>query len=261
MLKRRAGLHREVSSIFDGVPIPKESGAEQPISAPPSEPTSDVTAKPAAPVLPTAQTPKPQQPEQAPPKADMPKRPKPDATIKTARQIPGQQAFEQIKNKLLAPKLGVSAGRQKTTMILIPVLFIVLIFVFIRVFSTPSRAKATPAELGPSSAASSSNNKAELGPSSATSSSNNKIDWQIPALYPETLRDPTQFGSVATTQAETGRLIVKGIVYSEDDPAALIGTRIVRQGDKVLGATVVKINIDSVEFEMNEKRWMQKVQR
>ena len=215
MSKHRAGLQKEVSSIFDGVPIPKENGAEQQINAPVSGHTSDVTAKPAA------------------------------ATIKTARQIPGRQTFEQIKNKLLAPKLGVSATRQKTMVILVPVLFIVFIFVFIRVFSTPSRAVATTAKLEPTDAA---------------ASSNNKIDWQIPALYPATLRDPMQFGSVKTAETGTGRLVVKGIVYSEDKPAVVIGTEILREGEKVLGATIVKINTNSVEFEMNGKKWTQKVQ-
>ncbi|MBA7657774.1 hypothetical protein ES703_65716 [subsurface metagenome] len=133
-------------------------------------------------------------------------------------------------------------------MILIPVLFIILIFVFIRVFSRPSRAVATAAK---------------LEPSEAVAASIHKIDWQIPALYPATLRDPMQFGSVirhGRTQTGTGRLVVKGIVYSEDKPAVVIGTEIVREGDKVLGATIVKINKNSVEFEMNGKKWTQKVQ-
>ena len=147
MAKSKAGLHKKVSTIFDGVPIPRESGAEQQINAPTSGHTSDVTAKPATPGLPTAPT----------PKAPTPQRPKAGATIKTARQIPGQQIWEQIKNKLLAPKPGVSAKRQKATMILILVLFIILIFVFIRVLGTPSRAKATPVGLGPTSAVAASN--------------------------------------------------------------------------------------------------------
>jgi len=245
MSKHRAGLQKEVSSIFDGVPIPKENGADQQINAPTSRHTSDVTAKPAAPDRQIATLPKPKQPEQAPPKAATPKQPKADTTIKTARQIPGRQTFEQIKNKLLAPKPGVSATRQKTMVILVPVLFIVLIFVFIRVFSTPSRAVATTAK---------------LEPIDAVASSNSKIDWQIPALYPATLRDPMQFSSVTTAETGTGGLVVKGIIYSEDKPAVVIGTEIVRQGDKVLGATIVKINENSVEFEMNGKKWTQKVQ-
>ena len=87
-----------------------------------------------------------------------------------------------------------------------------------------------------------------------------EIDGQIPASYPTMLRDPMQFGPATATQGETGKLIVKGIVYSEDNPSAVIGSQIVHEGDEVSGATVVKINKDSVEFEMNDKRWTQKVQ-
>jgi len=93
-----------------------------------------------------------------------------------------------------------------------------------------------------------------------TISAGSEIDRQIPVSYPMMLRDPMQFGPATATQGETGKLIVKGIVYNEDNPSAVIGTQIVHEGDKVLGATVVKINKDSVEFEMNDKRWTQKVQ-
>ena len=54
---------------------------------------------------------------------------------------------------------------------------------------------------------------------------------------------------------------MKGIVYSKDDPSAVIGNRIVHEGDEVLGVTIIKINEKSVEFERNKKRWTQKVQR
>jgi hypothetical protein len=69
-----------------------------------------------------------------------------------------------------------------------------------------------------------------------------------------------QFGS-ATTGTETGRLIVKGIVYSEDNPSAVIGSQIVHKGDKISGIAIVEINENSVEFEANGKKWTQQVQR
>jgi len=269
MPKYRAGLHRKISSIFDGVPIHKDNGAQQPPHAPiPERPKYEPDHKrpPAlqepdkghlegtpAPPEPSAPshlislpTTRPDQPEQPPPKATPTKQPKADTATKTARQIQWRQTLEQIKNKLFEPKPGVSAARQKTIVISVPVLFIVLIFVFIRVFSTPSRQTTKFPSLGPANAA---------------AASKDKIDWQIPEPYPTTLRDPTRFGPVSIAQAGTGRLIVKGIVYSEDNPSAVIGTQIVCEGDKILGATVVKINKDSVEFEMDDKGWTQRVQR
>jgi type II secretory pathway component PulC len=54
-------------------------------------------------------------------------------------------------------------------------------------------------------------------------------------------------------------LVVTGIVTTEQTPRALIGTEIVEQGQTIMGATVIKINPDSVEFEMDGKKWTQKV--
>jgi len=239
--QRRVGLQKKVSSIFTGVPIPKDNGAQQPSGAPaPERPNY------APPSHLAGTTKKPQQPVQPPPKAAPVKQPKPDVTVKTARQIPWQQTLEQIKTKLFTPKPGVSPTKQKVTVVLVPVLFLIMIFAFTRVLSSPSP-KITGAQ--------------SFAPSKAIAASKNEIDWQIPELYPATLRDPMQFGSVTTTQDGTGKLIVKGIVYSENNPSAVIGNQIVHEGEKVFGATVVKINKDSVELEMNGKRWTQKVQR
>ena len=262
MGKRSAGLHKQVWAIFDGVPLPKDDGAEQAFAAPTPErpdyerhPKGDkerletpASPKPAAPshLTPTKPKPQEQQPVRLPPKAAPAKQPVANAAIKSLKQIPWQQKWEQISSKLFASKQGVSDTRQKTMVILVPVLFIALIFVFSRVLSTPSHKIAKAQSFGPTG---------NVGGS-------NKIDWQIPDPYPATLRDPMQLGSVATAQTGTGTsgLIVRGIVYSEDNPSAVIGKQIVHEGDEVLGVTIVKINEKSVDFEMNGKKWTQKVQ-
>jgi hypothetical protein len=240
--QRRVGLQKKVSSIFTGVPIPKDNGTQQPSGAPAPErpnyaPPSHLAGTKEKPQPPAAQP---------PPKAAPAKQPKAVTTTKAAKQIPWQQTLEQIKNKLFTPKPGVSPARQKAMVVLVPVLFLAMIFAFSRVLSVPSP-KTTGAQ--------------SFGPSKAVAASNDEIDWQIPEPYPTTLRDPMQFGSVTTTQDGTGKLIVKGIVYSKNNPSAVIGNQIVHEGEKVLGATIVKINKDGVEFEMNGKRWTQKVQR
>jgi len=48
-----------------------------------------------------------------------------------------------------------------------------------------------------------------------------------------------------------------GILYSEDNPSAVIGGAIVKEGDMISGVKVVKIHKDSVEFEKNGKKWTQ----
>jgi len=244
--QRRVGLQKKVSSIFTGVPIPKDDGTQQSSGAPaPGRPNY----APPSHLAGTTEKPQPQQSvsgQAGPPKAAPPKQPKAVTTTKAAKQIPWQQTLEKIKARLFTPKPGVSPARQKAMVILVPVLFLTMIFVFTRVLSGPSP-KTTGAQ--------------SFGPSKAIAASNDEIDWQIPEPYPTTLRDPMQFDSVTTTQAGTGRLIVKGIVYSKNNPSAVIGNQIVHEGETVLGATVVKINKDSVELEMNGKRWTQKVRR
>jgi hypothetical protein len=243
MLKYKAGLHKEVSAIFNGVSLPKNDGAQRPSAVPAPEPPAQ---KPPVPSHMTPTKPKPEQLLQSPPKAAPAKQPKADTAIKAAGQIPWRRTLEQIKNKLFATKPGVSTTKQRMMVILAPVLFVVLIFMFIRAFSTPSRKITGPGTSGPVKA--------------AAAGSDSKVDWQVPNPYPTTLRDPMQFSS-ATSQTATGGLIVKGIVYSEDNPSAVIGDQIVHQGDKILDVAITKINENSVEFEANSKKWMQNVQR
>jgi len=251
MPERRAGLQKKVSSIFSGVPTQKTDGAQQVINAPEPPRPEYVPPQPPAPshLAPETTKPETQQPIQAPPKTSPSKlkvkQPKADDFSKTQRQIPWQQTWQKITDKLFTTKPGVSTSRQKTMAILVPVLFIVLLFVFIKVLRTPATKGTEP----------------QGSEQKNAFAASNKINWQIPETYPTTLRDPMQFGSITTNSPETGKITVKGIVYSKDNPSAVIADRIVHEGDKVLDATVVKINKDSVEFEMNNERWTQKVQQ
>jgi hypothetical protein len=55
--------------------------------------------------------------------------------------------------------------------------------------------------------------------------------------------------------------LVTGIVYSEDEPTAVVDRKIVHEGDVIYGITVVKIYQDSVKFSKKSKSWEQKVQQ
>ena len=57
--------------------------------------------------------------------------------------------------------------------------------------------------------------------------------------------------------AEMG--IVTGILFSEENPSAVVDKNIVHEGDSVHGVKVVKIYKEEVEFEKAGKRWVQKV--
>jgi hypothetical protein len=51
-----------------------------------------------------------------------------------------------------------------------------------------------------------------------------------------------------------------GILYSEDNPTAIIGGKIVKEGDIINGMKVVKIHRDRVEFEKDGKKWTQRAE-
>ena len=274
-----------------GVPLWQTDGAEQPCDTPVPEHTGYTEPEPQKPEAPkpdqvTQSLPKaapehtghtepkppatePQKPEapkayqatQSLPKSSSVQQPKADiddAGKKVPRKstvatVSSQSFLERIKNKLFTPEAGVSDTKQKTMAAVMPVLFIILlVFVFKGgVFGTKVR----------ETEASEQDNLSSV----ATADSNNEIDWEIPAPYPTTLRDPMRLGPAATAQTGTGtrtfvKLIVKGILYTEDSQSAVIGNHIVHEGEEIQGVTVVKISKDSIEFEMNGKRWTQVVQ-
>ncbi len=267
MLNYKAGLHKDVSAIFNGVSLPNAAGdtsrqnnggTQKPLVVPETAQVNS-SLKPSVPEPPAQKLPAPshmtptkpasEQPSQSQPKTVPAEQSKADAVkkavLKIAGQIPWKRTLEQIQNRLFASTDGVVTPKQKMMVVLAPVLFVVLIILFIRAFSSPSQKIA---------------GMGTLVPVTAVTSSNGKIEWQIPNPYPTTLRDPMRFGS-ASSSTGTGELIVKGIIYSDDNPSALIGSHIVHQGDKILDVTVTKINENSVEFESNSRKWMQNVQR
>lgn len=253
MAKHKTGLHKNVSSIFSGVPIPKEKGPEQTgststaIKEPPTYgPPSHLSKKTmeAPPILkPSSKT----EPADAP-KVEEKVEIAPPVVISKARPEWLEKIQDFIKEKILTPQPGVSPTKHKVMLVLVPVLFIGMAVTLLRVLGGGPGKATDPKTFTPSN----------------TVTATTQITWQIPDPYPKTLRDPMKFGSAAGTtdpgtEPKTGDIVIKGILYSEESPSAIIGVDIVHEGDIVSGATVVKINTDSVEFEMNGKRWTQKV--
>jgi hypothetical protein len=209
MPKNKAGLHKQVSSIFTGIPVPtKDKEADQA--------TSTATKEPAS---------------YGPPS-----------------HLSGTTVKEALR--LFAPQAGVNPVRQKAMVVLVPVMFIGMVLAFYKMLG------GGPGETtGPK----------VITPSNTIAAASSTIDWKIPDLYPTTLRDPMQFKKAVVTPTDnnpdkTDEIAVKGILYDEENPSVIIGIEILHEGDKVSGATIVKINEDSVEFEMNGKEWTQKVQ-
>ena len=257
--KKKPGLHKRISSIFEGVPLPQPGSLQPPhpgSGGPPAESTGEAGNIPQKPLPPPFQTTRiplgPRQAGQLSPQASA-GQPKADAA-KAAK--PG--LWQRIKDRLLIPKPGVSGTRQKVMLVLVPVLIVVLIFVIGPLLVTPKKT-AKPVQAKP--------------PTTTTiAAADTEIKWETPPPYLETLRDPMQPVESATvpvkTEPETKEVepvkpqnpVIKGILYSADKPAAIIGTQIVHAGDKISGATVIKINKGSVEFEVDGKKWEQNVE-
>lgn len=264
MAKAKRGLHKEISSIFDGVPLPKDYGTPESPSTPAPQSEGHGTTSgyetrqfEISEVQPAQQEPKVPEvakakPSQGPPPRAVPiEKPQGDLVVKGGARMFFENICDQIRARVLAPKPGVDPRRQKIVAVLVPVLFVAFIVVFIKVL--PGLKGSGPVGVEPTGVI-------------AAAASRSEVSWQVPELYPQTLRDPMQFGSVTQQTQEdgqegtVGQLVVTGILHSEDHPAALIGTHIVYEGETIAGATVVKINLDSVEFEMDGKRWTERVQ-
>lgn len=149
---------------------------------------------------------------------------------------------------------GESPGRQKMMMALVPVLAIVLLFLLKNPLTTSTAAttQVTP--------------PARVAPVEILDV---EIAWEIPPVYQPVGRDPMRLPiePVATVEAPGTAstqphmdLIVTGILYSEDQSAAIIDTFVVHEGERISGATVKKIEKDSVEFAMNGRTWKQAVE-
>jgi hypothetical protein len=291
--KNKAGLQKKVSSVFKGVPLPQNSVAQQTAGMPASEGTPGAPARPAPgnrPSPPTsllkalhegseasddtspegraeglqkAATParsmiqrpaagKPVRPEK-PAKGTAPV--KPHKAAVAAKQT-GPSLWQRINDKLFAPKPGVSPTRQKAMVVLVPVLAIVMIFMFRQVLSGSPRQTQAATD--------------DQMPVVAASKPSHEIDWQIPDPLPAIERDPTKLSEqvAVTSGAEPNQAVaasqsqifdVRDIVYSKDKPSAVVNAHIVYVGHKVGNATVAQIFRDGVEFERDGKKWVEKI--
>ena len=171
--------------------------------------------------------------------------------FETTAHIQGSGIWQQIKGRLFKEEPGVNNTRQKVMVILIPILFIIMVFMFRQVLSkNPQKTEGATDGYSPVT----------------TVHSDNVIEWRIPEPMPMQIRDPikprTQNAVSNTWQTDSnniGILNVRGILYSQDKPSAVIGNRIVHLNDKIDNATIIQIDREFVVFERDGKRWTKRV--
>jgi hypothetical protein len=145
--------------------------------------------------------------------------------------------------------------RQKALMAVIPVLAVVLICLL----KNPLRGPAVVQTQGVPSDAVVVPRHSEVA-----------ITWEVPPIYAPGGRDPMRLPTAPAGVGEEPvagprqihvEMAVTGILYSEDRPAAIVDTKLVREGQQISGATVKRIEADSIEFEMNGRTWKQTIDK
>ncbi len=266
--RQKSGLHKEISSIFSGVPLPSDKA---------NGPLMDMEKKDNSaghiPPVPKAAVKGPQLNQQEPSVKPSPKVENKSVSVPEMNNPAAEKSskapvykknqlsafrkslnkfLKPIMDKILIPPEGVSRTKHMTTLALVPALFLVVVLVFGRMLlKSGSKSKDLKDGDGKISSV----------------ASKNQIVWQMPETYPAGLRDPmkrsyrqkvTTVENPEPTPADSG-IIVRGIAWSEDNPAVIVGTEIYYLGQVVHNAKIIKITTDSVEFEKDGKTWIQKV--
>jgi len=246
MAKRKTGLHRKVSSIFDGVSVSKSGAAG-----------SDESSG--------GRTDAPKEGEHSQRQGGFMSKGVPVGP-KRSRWGSGKGSGPTDEAGLggsggfgsFGPVPIVGERRRKTTMVLMVVLFVVLVLVLTSTFSRNLAKKKTNGAF----------ERATAAKEAVAASGDVRIDWKIPPKYPETLRDPME--TTWSQDPDTGEWVeeavvviedggeqtlldvgiaLRSILWAETGRSIVIGDEILFEGDTILGVTIKKINKDSVEFE------------
>jgi hypothetical protein len=159
------------------------------------------------------------------------------------------------KDRFIEKESGSGDIRQKVMVVMIPILFIVMVFMFRQVLvKPPKKAKGEDDSI--------------KRPVPVTNISDADINWQIPDQIPVAMRDPIKFekSKLENTVHETtpnqtdDKLInVRSILFSSDKPSVVIGDKIVYLNQTINGVTVMEIHRDYIVFEKDGQRWTQKI--
>jgi hypothetical protein len=251
---RKSGLQKQIAFIFDDVAMPQtqtgtlcppEPAAAQPEGIPLLQRELPAERQPTAPEVPARSA-------KTPAAAAVRPQPLPRKKIKPVKANAGQFG-QQLKKTVFGSAKGMDARQKKMTMM---VLVLAVIFAGVLTISLGGLGKtsAKPATVSDEPA------------SAKNAAAQTQQQWQMPEPLPAELRNPmvpqaAKIDPQAAGDHNPGQLVVKGIVYSQTNPSAIIGESVVSPGQTVHGATVVAITRDAVEFEQDGRRWVQKVQR
>ena len=245
MAEQTFGLHKKISSIFDGVPTPKPQILQNPSATagfPGYAPNIDTASLQSSPAQFGSNVPSAEPKEN---KASL-------DILNCVRQISPPKP---VSSRTVSGNKKAPLRSQKNMGVLVAALIIVLIFVMLRSFGSPLNFRRNV-------------NKYSVTSMSAPKPLTAKvvINWEKPSLLPAITRDPMRFSSLLSTKKETSvdteiQIPVNGIVYGSGKSSAIIDGKILHEGETVRGVNILKITKKTVEFEANGKKWTQYVQR
>ena len=247
---RKSGLQKKIASIFDDVPVPPGDSASMPLPVPQQaseqEPPVAVST---------------QQKTEAQSRAvntaavsTLRPRPLPKIQVKTPKEKTTKKITDQIKQLVYGSKKGQINARQKKMTIVVGALSLVFAVVLFSTLGGAGQSKVKAADNAPTGQET--ENQANQ---------QHSIQWQPPQPLPAEMRNPMAPGVSRSVQDQSspgqGQLVVRGIVFSKDNPSAIINGQIVKLGEDFYGVKIVDITKETVEFEKDGERWTQPVQR
>ena len=261
-MKPEPGLHKQVSSIFDGVKIPAaDSYQNGPDKSVPETGINMSTDQPANPV-PSVGSDATGPAQQA---ADVPVYQPSDGNNPAAKPPGGPPSTDLQVKKITPPGIKTKIrekitsylndedpekARQKKMTVLVGILFVVFASVLAFVFKGPGAVNAKGNE--------------EQVVVNVTS----ELSWTKPDVIPEDMRDPMSskpkeslHDEVEKPKQDYSRFVVTGIVQGLRGNSAIVSGKVLFEGEEIFGARIMKINSDSVEFEMNGQTWTQPIKK
>ena len=263
---RKSGLHKQISSIFDGVPVPTNSALLEDaevleelmepatLDAPETDTRQETLPQTSGSSLVKRLTANPSECECDPIPVVQVGRPMPLSKSKTVSRSGIKPGFSTQIKKAISGSHSSLDPHQKKMGVLVGILSIAFGVVMFITLGGVGKTQAVAAD------ATSGNQTIQMPKKTAE-------EWKRPDPLPQDLRNATAPAvthsgteqAEPTSEAQT--LIVKGIVFSKNKPSAIINNQILSEGQTFDGVKIIKITKETVEFEANEKRWTQFVQR
>lgn len=250
-MKNKAGLHKRVSSIFDGVPInrmsesdhnPEKNGYQSEHSMSENKLVSKEQAS------------KRLAQDHISVSADNHDKSDSYSSSLKHHSAGNESPYSRLIYEKVLKFVASLDSRQRIMSLLVVVLVVTLIFVVNQNFTKATSSSGNLAN----------QNTQQLPEDVFKIVETFNINWTAPPEFPKSIRDPMRFGtiSLASSAMNTDAIIVSAIIYNMSKPLKSVATvngQLVHVGDTISDIKILSISKDSVEFGSEDKTWTQKV--